>query len=488
MGKNGNNNSVMIKMKIMKKHISIVYLLSFIFLAGLSSCSNEEDAPNTNYSFSELKFVVNVANQEGDLTRSATGKSTWSTGDRIVAAIDGSNSNTCTLEYEGNGAWNVKGDSEATTFAAETGTLSALHADNITRSNGSIAVQGDIIYTKNATYTRRNNVVEIDIKFDQRPVSRIAVVGTSKTATLSTLNVINSVKSLADMTFNTTQGSSPYEVFGDTCVYYGLQEADNNGETTIRMETSDGYKFERTYAKRMSPGSYYILQGPNSEEAAQWKTTILVHSLSINRQTLNLTPNQDYALNYTLYNKNATDRTVLWSSSNERVAKVDANGVVTAVAKGQATIYARAEDGSAEANCSITVDDLTNFVNATKNTGNFSLGGSSSSSSLYESNTITVQNNSEWNLYVESYGFSTNSVDILAGFSNFTADYSRTHVIQPGESYSFNSSFHITLNGSWGYSWSTGSTPQSWFVLELRSSSGETIKKTLYMNGNFYKN
>lgn len=488
MRKNGNCISGMIKLKIMTKHVSIVYLLSFIFLAVLSSCSNEEEeAQKAHYCFRELKFVVNVTNLERKLTRSTTGKSTWCTGDRIVMAIDGSNTNTCTLEYMENGTWNVIGNAEETTFSAETGAISALHADNIIQKNGSIEVQGDIIYTKNATYTRRNNVVEIIIRFDRRPVSRIAVVRTNKTAKLSTLNVINDVSSLVDMTFNTTQGCSPYEVFGDTCVYYGLQDADDNGKTTIQMETPDGYRFERTYAKSMSPGKYYILQGPYSEESSQWTTTVLVHFLFINRKSLNLTPNQDYALNCTLYNKNATDRTALWSSSNERVAKVDANGHVTAVSKGQATIYARAEDGSAEANCSITVDDLANFVNASKIPGSFSLGGTIDGIFLDESNTITVQNNSEWNLYIESYGFSSNSMHVLTGFSNFKVDYSRYHAIQPDESYSFKSSFNIIVKG--GSGWSTTSKPQSWFELVLRSSSGETIEKTIYMQwavrGNF---
>lgn len=41
----------------------------------------------------------------------------------------------------------------------------------------------------------------------------------------------------------------------------------------------------------------------------------------------------------------ATDKSLTWKSDNESVAKVDANGVVTAVADGEATITATANDG-----------------------------------------------------------------------------------------------------------------------------------------------
>ncbi len=53
-----------------------------------------------------------------------------------------------------------------------------------------------------------------------------------------------------------------------------------------------------------------------------------------------------------------TNQNVGWSSSNNGVATVDNNGLVTAVAAGTATITATTEDGNFKADCEITVKSL----------------------------------------------------------------------------------------------------------------------------------
>ncbi|MBO4391972.1 MAG: Ig domain-containing protein, partial [Clostridia bacterium] len=58
----------------------------------------------------------------------------------------------------------------------------------------------------------------------------------------------------------------------------------------------------------------------------------------------------------------ATDRKLLWSSSDEMVAAVTQYGLVTAVNNGEAYIYARSLDGTAIATCKITV---TTYVDVT---------------------------------------------------------------------------------------------------------------------------
>ncbi len=60
----------------------------------------------------------------------------------------------------------------------------------------------------------------------------------------------------------------------------------------------------------------------------------------------------------TVSQSNATDKVVIWTSSNPLVASVDANGVVTALSEGTADIMARTlEDSDKQytSKCKVTV-------------------------------------------------------------------------------------------------------------------------------------
>ena len=81
--------------------------------------------------------------------------------------------------------------------------------------------------------------------------------------------------------------------------------------------------------------------------------TVAVTSVTVAPATLDLEVGQTKTLTATVKPDNATDKTVTWKTSNNEVATVDSNGVVTAVAKGTATITAAA--GAKTATCKVTV-------------------------------------------------------------------------------------------------------------------------------------
>ena len=78
-----------------------------------------------------------------------------------------------------------------------------------------------------------------------------------------------------------------------------------------------------------------------------------VSSISLDRDQLEMTEGGTYTLHATVLPENATDKSVVWISSDETVASV-LDGLVTAIKEGSATITARAGDRTAT--CQVTVN------------------------------------------------------------------------------------------------------------------------------------
>ena len=69
-----------------------------------------------------------------------------------------------------------------------------------------------------------------------------------------------------------------------------------------------------------------------------------VVSITLNKASVTLAPDESVTLNARVLLDNATDKTVIWSSSNNGVATVT-NGIVTAISVGKATITAKTSNG-----------------------------------------------------------------------------------------------------------------------------------------------
>ena len=83
------------------------------------------------------------------------------------------------------------------------------------------------------------------------------------------------------------------------------------------------------------------------------KSVVAVESVTLDITSTILNTGETLTLTATVKPDNATDKTVTWSSNKTAVATVDANGKVTAVAEGTATITAKASDKTAT--CTVTV-------------------------------------------------------------------------------------------------------------------------------------
>ena len=86
------------------------------------------------------------------------------------------------------------------------------------------------------------------------------------------------------------------------------------------------------------------------------KVTVLVAGITLDKTELDMTiDDEPVTLVAKVTPDGATDKTVTWSSSNEKVATVDANGKVKAVGNGEATITAKAGDKTATCTVKVTV-------------------------------------------------------------------------------------------------------------------------------------
>ncbi len=85
---------------------------------------------------------------------------------------------------------------------------------------------------------------------------------------------------------------------------------------------------------------------------------VKVSNVTVNPATVKLTSKgQTAQLSASVLPNNAENKSIVWSTSNASVATVDNNGVVTAVANGNATITAAALDGSGKSgSCVVTVE------------------------------------------------------------------------------------------------------------------------------------
>ena len=123
----------------------------------------------------------------------------------------------------------------------------------------------------------------------------------------------------------------------------GLVTAVKAGSATIVVITEDG---NFTAACEVT-----VTAKPGGGDSG---TTVSVTGITLDQTTLSLEEGQSAQLKATVAPSNATNQKYSWKSSDESVAKV-ADGLVTAVKAGSATITVVTEDGNFTATCAVTV-------------------------------------------------------------------------------------------------------------------------------------
>lgn len=156
------------------------------------------------------------------------------------------------------------------------------------------------------------------------------------------------------------------------CMGHSVVEYHAPGElVTIDAKTRPGYTFDGWQvgidAMEVTPinadGSKatFIMPEYNQRIQAKWKLNgqlVNVTGVTLNHDSLALNAGETAALSATVQPDNATDKVVIWTSSNPLVASVDDNGNVTALSEGTAEITATTLENSDKqftAKCKVTV-------------------------------------------------------------------------------------------------------------------------------------
>ena len=121
----------------------------------------------------------------------------------------------------------------------------------------------------------------------------------------------------------------------------GKVTAAGAGKVTITVTTKDG-GFKATCEVTV-----------RNEEVSVVKVT----GVSLDKILAELKINESVELKATISPADATNKEVTWTSSDEKIAKVDANGKVTAVGAGHATIIVTTKDGNFNATCEVIVKE-----------------------------------------------------------------------------------------------------------------------------------
>lgn len=160
-------------------------------------------------------------------------------------------------------------------------------------------------------------------------------------------------------------------------VAYTLEPADTTeDDVTLSVADESIAKLEGNKLVAVSDGTTKITATSGIvKTSAKVTVTTKVEQIALSKTEGVLTVGNSVTITATITPDNATNATVNWTSSDEKVATVDSNGKVTAVAAGNATITATSEsDGDVSADYALTVNKAaakpaTNYRGTTSSAG-----------------------------------------------------------------------------------------------------------------------
>lgn len=131
-----------------------------------------------------------------------------------------------------------------------------------------------------------------------------------------------------------------------------------------KLSIADGVTLDgSTGAKLVVEGEIEGFDGITDEGTCIWQDNtwaVMAKEITLDKENLILQVNDTAQLHATINPEEAINKDVTWTSSDEKVIKVDATGTITAMSCGAATVTATINETDLTASCVVTVDHTYN--------------------------------------------------------------------------------------------------------------------------------
>ena len=221
---------------------------------------------------------------------------------------------------------------------------------------GSVTLQEDLIIgdgeslklaDNNARLDANNHNVIVDGGMLDENIKNNLDDSVKYTPTITTTSLSNGTVKEAYNAILVADGTTPIKwSVGNGTLPNGLTLNENTGEIS-GTPTAEG-----TSTFTITATNHW---GSDDKELSLTIGKIAVIGVSLDKKTLNLTEGKNETLIATVKPDNATNKNVIWESSDPNVVTVDKSGNVTAKKAGKATITVKTENGNFMDTCEVTV-------------------------------------------------------------------------------------------------------------------------------------
>jgi len=295
---------------------------------------------------------------------------TWSTSDATVATVD--NNGKVSAVKEGSATITARAGEESATCAVSISkkvievTSVTLNKTELVLTEGdsetlTATVKPDDATDKTVTWsTSDESIAKVDNNGKVTALKEGTATIIAKAGAKSAICAVSVSKKVIEVTSVTMNKAEVTLTEGDSETLTATVKPDDATDKTVTWSTSDATiatvdNNGKVTAVKAGSATITAKAGEKSATCALSvsRKVIEVTSVTLNKAELTLTEGDSETLSATVKPDDATDKTVMWSSSDASVASVDANGKVTALKEGKATITAKA--GEKSATCAVNV-------------------------------------------------------------------------------------------------------------------------------------